>query len=117
MEINSLQVAFILVTAGVSALLGVVAIGLWTLTFWASDRSSRRAEIAADQLESTVNQWKEYMSRSVIESIPQSVPAPVEDVSNQAVAAQETPGPVAAVSVSEDGTSSWKGRHKHNRIR
>ena len=60
-EIQSLQVMIVLVAAATSALLGVVAIGLWTRMLSTSGRASRRAQLAADQLESTTNQLKEYM--------------------------------------------------------
>ncbi len=58
--------------AAASALLGVVAIGLWTRMLATSGRTSRRAELAADQLESTTIQLKEFMEGSGAESLSHS---------------------------------------------
>ena len=63
---------FMLGAAAASALLGVVAIGLWTRMLATSGRTSRRAELAADQLESTAMQLKEFMERSAAESLSHS---------------------------------------------
>ena len=71
-EINSFQAMFMLGAAAASALLGVVAIGLWTLILSSTGRASRRAENAADQLESTTLQLQEYIERSAAVSLPKS---------------------------------------------
>ena len=60
---------FMLGAAGAAALLGVVAIGLWTRILSTSGRAARRAEQAADQLESTTIQLKEIMERSAAGSL------------------------------------------------
>ena len=55
-----------------SALLAVVAIGLWTRILSATGRATREVENAAGQLESTTIQLQEYMERIAAESLPQS---------------------------------------------
>ncbi len=79
---------FILGAAAASALLAVVAIGLWTRILSTSARASRRAGLAADQLESTTIQLQEYMEiieLGAAETLPQSAEADAY----QAPAAQE----------------------------
>lgn len=58
-----------------SALLAVVAIGLWGRILSTTARASRRAGLAADQLESTTLQLQEYVEiieLGAAESLPQS---------------------------------------------
>ena len=55
-----------------SALLAVVAIGLWGRILSTSGRATREVENAAGQLESTTIQLQEYMERIAAESLPQS---------------------------------------------
>ncbi len=74
--------------AAASALLAVVAIGLWGRILSTTARASRRAGLAADQLESTTIQLQEYMEiieLGAAETLPQSAEADAY----QAPAAQE----------------------------
>ncbi len=75
-EIYSLQELFMLGAAAASVLLALVAIGLWGRILSTTARASRRAGLAADQLESTTIQLQEYMEiieLGAAESQPQSV--------------------------------------------
>ena len=61
--------------AAASALLAVVAIGLWTRILSTSGRATREVENAANQLESTTIQLQEYIEiieLGAAESLPQS---------------------------------------------
>ncbi len=61
--------------AAASALLAVVAIGLWGRILSSSGRATREVENAANQLESTTIQLQEYMEiieLGAAESLPQS---------------------------------------------
>ncbi len=60
-EIYSFQELFMLGAAAASVLLALVAIGLWGRILSTTARASRRAGLAADQLESTTIQLREYM--------------------------------------------------------
>ncbi len=74
-EISSIQGMFMLGAAAASALLAVVAIGLWGRILSTTARASRRAGLAADQLESTTIQLREFMEiieLGAAESLPQS---------------------------------------------
>ncbi len=106
-EINSFQAMFMLGAAAASALLGVVAIGLWTLILSSTGRASRRAENAADQLESTTLQLQEYIERSAAESLPKSAgvdtqQAPDWQKNASPATAPADPGP-------EDGSGELEG--------
>ena len=109
-EISSLQGMFMLGAAAASALLAVVAIGLWGRILSTTARASRRAGLAADQLESTTIQLQEYMEiieLGAAESQPQSVGVD----SQQAPAAQGTVPPAAAPAATglEDMSEGPKG--------
>ncbi len=60
-EISSIQGMLMLGAAAASALLAVVAIGLWGRILSTTARTSRREGLAADQLESTTIQLQEYI--------------------------------------------------------
>ncbi len=96
--------------AAASALLAVVAIGLWGRILSTTARASRRAGLAADQLESTTIQLQEYMEiieLGAAESLPQSA----EVDAYQAPAAQGTATPAAAPAATglEDMSEGPKG--------
>lgn len=94
-EISSLQAIFMLGAAAASALLAVVAIGLWGRILSTTARASRRAGNAADQLESTTIQLQEYMEiieLGAAESLAQSNGVDTQ----QAPAAQGTAPPETA---------------------
>ncbi len=94
-EISSFQAMFMLGAAAASALLTVVAIGLWGRILSTTARASRRAGLAADQLESTTIQLQEYME--IIElGAAESLAQPAEVENQQASAAQGTAPPAAA---------------------
>ncbi len=96
---------FMLGAAAASALLAVVAIGLWTRILSTSGRATRRMENAAGQLESTTIQLQEYIEiieLGAAESLNQS--AGVDNY--QAPAAREA---APAAPGLEDGSEELEG--------
>ena len=109
-EISSIQGMFMLGAAAASALLAVVAIGLWGRILSTTARASRRAGLAAEQLESTTIQLQEYME--IIELGAAETPAQSNGVdTHQTPAAQGTAPPETAPGATgpEDMREALKG--------
>ena len=104
-EISSLQAMFMLGAAAASALLAVVAIGLWGRILSTTARATRRAGLAADQLESATIQLQEYMEiieLGAAESLAQSVGVDTSQTPAAQATAPAAPG-------LEDGSEELEG--------